>query len=259
MVRRFFSQALLYHKGRTAAFHLEEFLCFDAGYPLLTMIFYCLLASYSFQTTSLTYWVIGNAFLLCTNTCIFTLGGIFTGERYNGRLRSIIAAPGSKLSLILAGGVFPAVISSATVALGFVIGGLIFGVDFSELNFGLAILTIICAMLSATCFGMFIAVFGLISDSMHLVLNIVSYVIMIFTGAEFPVTQLPLIGQILAKFLPLTHTIQAMNLLFEAEQSSYWGFIGTELLIAACYALLTWGIFRTAERIACRSGRFDMY
>ena len=109
MIRRFFDQAVLYHKGRSAAFEAEEFALMQLGYPLITLIFYCLIAVYSFQTTNLTSWVIGNSFLLCTNACIFGLGNVFVGERYWGRLRSIIASPCAKLPLILANGVFPAI------------------------------------------------------------------------------------------------------------------------------------------------------
>lgn len=71
MVRLYFEQALLYHKGRSAAFKAEEFALIQLGNPLITLTFYCLIAAYSFQTTNLTSWVIGNAFLLCTNACIF--------------------------------------------------------------------------------------------------------------------------------------------------------------------------------------------
>ena len=35
MVKRFFSQAWLYHKARTAAFDWREFLFFDTGYDSL--------------------------------------------------------------------------------------------------------------------------------------------------------------------------------------------------------------------------------
>lgn len=259
MIKRFFSQALLYHKGRTAAFSLEEFLLFDTGYPLITMIFYCLLAAYSFGTSDLSYWVVGNAFLLCTNTCVFSLGGIFGGERYYGRLRTIVAAPCSKLSLILASGVFPALQSIVTVSAGFLIGGVVFGMDFSNLNWGLAVFTVLCAMISATCFGLFIAVFGLVSDSMHLILNVVSYVLIIFTGAEFPVSQLPLIGQMISKILPLTHSLQAMNLLFSHDQGGFWMLLGTELFIAVCYAAAARTIFGVVERIARQNGRFDVF
>lgn len=259
MIKRFFSQALLYHKGRTAAFSLEEFLLFDSGYPLLTMVFYCLLASYSFHTSNLSHWVVGNSFLLCTNTCIFTLGGIFTGERYNGRLRTIIASPCSKLTVILASGIYPALQSIVTVALGFVIGGIIFGVDFSNLNFGLVLLTVICAMVSATSFGLFIAIFGLISDSMHLILNIISYLLMIFTGAEFPISQLPVAAQFLSRILPMTHALRAMNLLFEADNGNFWSQLGIELFIAGCYIIAAWAIFEIVEYIARRRGLFDIY
>lgn len=259
MIKRFFSQALLYHKGRTAAFNTLEFLCFDAGYPIVTLIFYCLLASYSFRTTDLTHWVIGNAFLMCTNTCVFNLGGIFTSERYFGRLRSIVAAPCGKMSLVLASGIFPTLFASLSVVGGFFVGGLVFGIDFSGINLGLTAITILCAMAATTCFGLFLAVLGLLTDSMHLVLNVVSYILMIFTGAEFPVAQLPFVGRIISRLLPLTRSIQAMNLLFENDRSGFAVLLLGEIFVAAAYALLAWGIFRTAEYICRRSGKLDLF
>ncbi len=259
MVRRFFAQAWLYHKGRAAAFKLAEFLCFDAGYPIVTLIFYCLLASYSFQTTDLTYWVIGNAFLMCTNTCVFGLGGIFNGERYYGRLRSIIASPCNKLALILANGVFPTLFATIAVIGGFLIGALIFKVDFSGVNLGFVAITIVCAMLAATGLGLLLAVFGLISDSMHLILNVMSYVLMIFTGAEFPISQLPLIGQWISKILPLTRSIQAMNVLFGTGEGEFLPLILGEVVTAACYFLAAWATLRGAERACRKNGTFDLF
>ena len=259
MVRRFFSQALLYHKGRTAAFNLVEFLCFDAGYPIVTLIFYCLLASYSFKTTDLTHWVIGNAFLMCTNTCVFGLGGIFNGERYYGRLRSIVASPCNKLALILANGVYPTIFATAAVAGGFVVGGGIFKIDFSEINLGLAALTIICAMFAASGLGLLLAVFGLISDSMHLILNVVSYILMIFTGAEFPVSQLPRVGQWLSRLLPLTHSIEAMNVLFGKSEGDFYCLLLGELGIAIFYILTAWVVLCGAEQACRKNGKFDLF
>ena len=259
MVRRFFDQAYLYHKGRRAAFEAEEFVLMQIGYPLVTLIFYCLIASYSFRTTELTSWVIGNAFLLCTNACVFGLGNIFVGERYFGRLRSIIASPCAKLPLILANGLFPALFAVCASLCGFIVGALVFGVDFSGVNLGLAALTILCAMASATCFGLFLSVFGLMSDSMHLVLNVVSYLMMIFTGAEFPVSQLPLAGRVIAQMMPLTKAIAAMNTLFTPERGQFWALLLAELLTGAAYALLARAVFGFAERSAQRNGRFDLF
>lgn len=258
MVRRFFSQAWLYHKGRTSAFSMAEFLCFDAGYPIVTLIFYCLLASWCFHTTDLNRWVIGNAFLMCTNTCVFGLGGVFVGERYNGRMRSIVASPCGKLPLVLASGVFPALSASAAVAAGLLVGGLVFRVDLSSIDLGYAALTILCAMISASCFGLLLSVFGLVTDSMHLVLNITSFVFMIFTGAEFPVSQLPAFGRLFSRVLPLTRSIEAMNLLFSGESGLAPLLLG-ELLTAAIYALLAMAVFRCAERACRMNGKFDLF
>ena len=120
-------------------------------------------------------------------------------------------------------------------------------------------LIIIIAMLSATSFGLFISLFGLISDSMHLILNIVSYVLLIFTGAQFPVSQLPLLGRIISQALPLTKSIQAMNLLFEATTQTVWYLIFGEIITAFIYILLAQLLFSFAVNQARKAGNFDLY
>ena len=259
MIKRFFDQAYLYHKGRSAAFEAEEFVLMEITYPLITMIFYCLVATFSFKTTDLTVWVIGNAFLLCTNACIFGVGIMFVKERHYGRMRSIIAAPCSKLSLILASGVFPTLFAVCASVCGLVVGCLVFGVTFSGVNLLLVALTIIVAMISATFFGLFISAFGLMNDSMHLVLNAVSYLLMIFTGAEFPIKQLPVAGQLVAQMMPLTKAILAMNKLFEGNIKDFAILITAEIFTGLVYALLTYVVFGYAEKGAQRNGKFDMF
>lgn len=259
MLRRFFSQAWLYQKARTAAFDWREFLFFDTGYPIITMVFYCLLAAYSFRTTELTCWVVGNSFLMCVNTCIFGLGSLFRSERYSGRLRSIIASPCNLLSVVLSYGFFPSLLAIGAVVLGFAVGAVLFGIDFSGVNIGAAMLTILCAMLSASCFGLLLSVFGLLSDSMHLILNMMNYILMIFTGAEFPVSQLPVFGQIISRILPLTRSIEAMNSLFGSGTEHFAALLFGELALAAFYTLISVSILKYAERACRRSGKFDLF
>lgn len=259
MVKRFFSQAWLYHKARTAAFDWREFLFFDTGYPIITLVFYCLLAAYSFQTTDLTHWVIGNSFLMCVNTCIFGLGGLFRSERHSGRLRSIIAAPCNLFSVVLSYGFIPSILAMGSVTLGFIVGAVVFGINFSGVNLGLAMLTIICAMICASCFGLLLSVFGLVSDGMHLILNMMNYILMIFTGAEFPVSQLPKVGQVISRVLPLTRSIDAMNLLFSNNTKGFWGLLLGELTIAAVYVIAAVSVLKYADRACRNAGKFDLY
>ena len=259
MVRRFFSQAWLYHKARTAAFDWREFLFFDTGYPIITLVFYCLLAAYSFQTTDLTHWVIGNSFLMCVNTCIFGLGSLFRSERYSGRLRSIIAALCNLFSVVLSYGFIPSILAMGSVIMGFVVGAVVFGIEFSGVNLGLAILTIFCAMICASCFGLLLSVFGLVSDGMHLILNMMNYILMIFTGAEFPVSQLPAVGRVISRVLPLTRSIEAMNLLFANDFNGFAQLLFGELAMAAVYVIAAVSVLKYADRACRKAGKYDLF
>lgn len=259
MLRYFMEQARLYHKGRSAAFSMEEFVLLEVGTPLLNLIFYCTIASYSFNTTDLSSWVIGNSLLLCTNICIFRLGSIFIAERYFGRLRSILVSPTSRISLVLSSGVYPAMFAFLTSVLGFLVGSLIFKLDFTGMPIALLLITICIAMLSATGFGLFVSTFGLITDSMHLWLNIINYVLLIFTGAQFPTTRLPLVGQFIAELLPLTKAIRAVDYLSRSEYKQYIIVLLQELFTGVCYVVLALIVFRVVEGRAKKIGTFDLF
>lgn len=258
-IKRFFQQAYFYHKGRTAAFNAEEFWLLQIGYPLVTLCFYCLLASYSFKTTDLSYWVVGNAFLLCTNSCTFSLGTIFIGERYNGRLRSIIASPCNKLALIAANGVSPAIIAIISSAVGIIIGSLVFHVDFSGINIAAIFVAIVIAMFAASAFGIFIAVLGLITDNIHLVLNLISLLMMILTGAEFPIENLPGAVRFISWILPLTKPIKAIDSLFAGNTSLYLPLVLGEIATGTAFLFAARILFAWAERRARIAGTLDLY
>jgi ABC-2 type transport system permease protein len=259
-MKRYFSQAWLSFKGQQAGFSLEEFLCLEAAIPLLSLIFYCILARYSFNTDNLAHWVVGNSFLLCVSTCIFSLGNTFTAERYYGRIRSIIVSPASKLTIILQKGFFPCLVAILTVSVGFVVGSLIFGVNFSNVNLGLLFAIIIVAMFTATGFGLFIAVFGLITDQMHFVLNFISGILMLFSGANFPVSGLPFGIRSISKVIPLTRSIEATDMLFDTiDPHRLTHLLVSELGIGMCYYLLAYLIIRVVERIAIRKATLEVF
>lgn len=257
--KRFLQQAKFYYKGRKAAYNTEEFTLMQIAYPLLTMIFYCLLASYSFQTSNLGYWVIGNSFLLCTNACIYGLGTIFVGERFNGRLRSIIASPYNKLLLISANGVYPALTAIISSSIGMIVGTLVFQIDFSGVNIFMVVIAIIVAMFSASAFGLFLAVFGLISDNIQLVLNLFSILLMIMSGAEFPIENLPYNIRWLCWLFPLTKAIKAIDNLFGNNSSAFFPLLIGELFSCFVFILLARLLLAWAERKARIMGTIDLF
>lgn len=257
---QFLRMSWLNFKGQRAAFNIEEFILLETLYPFFTLVFYCVMAGYAYQTTNLTDWVLGNAFLLCTNICIFSLGTSFVGERYFGRIRSIMVGQKSKLVIVMEKGFFAGIVSLVTTFLGLLGGCLAFRIPLSSLPLAELLLVLVVAMFAATGFGMFLSTLGLVSDQMHLILNLVQYVLLIFTGSNFPVSQLPWMVRWISWTLPLTRSIQVARDITKASAlSSCVGLLFQELLVGVCFFALAAVLMKWAEKIAVQKGTMELF
>lgn len=251
----FLQMAWLNFKGQRAAFSLEEFLLMETAYPFLTLMFHCVLAGYAFDTSNLTDWVIGNAFLLCTNICVFSLGSSFRAERAYGRIRSIMTGKTSKLEIVLQKGFFSGLVSMGTTFAGFAAGCIVFGISWMWL-----FLCFESAMFAAMGFGLLLSVFGLLSHQMHFILNLMEYVLLIFTGSNFPIVQLPLILQRISWMLPLTRSIEAARGIVNGmEHVMVLELLGGEILVGILYVVLAAALMKWAEREAIKSGTLELF
>jgi len=259
-IRIFFHQAWLYYKGQNAQFNLEELIFYRIAVPLITLIYYCVIAQHSFLTDYLTSWVIGNSLLLCNNTCVFTLGSAFESERYYGRLKWLIVSPHNRMATVFQKGFFFIFESFATVVLGLLFGSLIFGVSFTNVNIGLLSIIILAGVFSAICFGMLLSMFALISDSMNLILNIFNMAMLILCGANFPISDLPKFAQYISFCLPFTRSIEAGKMLFgEINIQRLVTLLGGELCIGLIYLVVSAVLFKTIERVAIRKASLEIF
>ncbi len=260
MLRKFFTQSWLCFKGQQSAFSFEEFLLLDTTYPFLSLVFYCLIAKFSYQTSNLTYWVIGNSFLLCVNSCIFNVGNSFAYERRFGCLKSIIVSPRNLYLIIIEKGFFPSIVSIITVSIGTIAGCILFKIDFSDVNLVAFGMTILIAMISATSFGLVLAVIGLLTDGIHFVLNIFSGLLILFSGANFPISQLPFLAQQVSKILPLSRSIEAANLIFNLKITNYvWGLLAQELILGIIYSIIAFFLLEKIEKIAIKKAVLEIF
>ncbi len=257
---QFFKMAWLDFKGQRAAFNLEEFLLLETGYPFLTLVFYCVMAGFAYDTTDIAGWVVGNAFLLCTNICIFSLGNSFMGERYYGRIRSIIVGELSKIQIILQKGFFSSLISVVTTLAGFGLGCVVFSISFVGIPWGALLVILLFAMFAAASFGLFLSTLGLMFHQMHFVLNLMSYVLLLFTGSNFPVEQLPKAGQVISYLLPLTRSIEAAKGAMAGMSLPEFGeLLLGEFLVGSVYVLLAVFVVKKAEQIAIQKGTMELF
>lgn len=256
----FLHMAWLNFKGQRAAFNLEEFLLLETAYPFLTLMFHCVLASFAYDTTNLTDWVIGNAFLLCTNICVFSLGSSFRAERAYGRIRSIMAGKTSKIEIVLQKGFFSGLVSLGTTFAGFAVGCLVFGISWRGVPWAALLLCFVVAMFAAMGFGLVLSVFGLLSHQMHFILNLMEYVLLIFTGSNFPVEQLPKILQLISYALPLTRSIAAARGVVNGmEWDLVLELLGGEIIVGIAYILFAAALVKWAEREAIKKGTLELF
>jgi len=261
MISRFFSQAWLYTKVRYAGMDVVEFFAYRVGLSIATLLIYVLIAQYTTGgEIDLTRWVIGNAFVLCVSECVSTMGTYFNAERFNGRLRSIIAAPTSKIAVIMYSTVSSVIVSFLTISGGFIVGGLIFGVPFGDLNVAMFAIAITTAAFACIGLGLLLAAIALLSDSMYLILNAISLLIMIFSGANFPVSQLPQFAQFIANAFPLYRSIAAGNLAMGGNFSTEFAhLIIGEFVLGAIYFAATVSLIKIIERATIKKANLDMF
>ena len=258
-MRRFCSQVWLHAKVNQANIDWLEFIFFRVGVVMLTLVFYVLIASFTTGEGDLTRWVVGNAFVLCTYECIHLIGVSFNTERFNGRLRSIIVAPTSKLVVLMYTGAWAVFSSIITISVAFFIGGLIFGVGFAGFNFAAFFISILITAFACVGLGLFVGIFALITDAMYLVLNAIVMIIMIFSGANFPVSQLPRAAQPIAWVMPIRRGVEAANLFFDAPiNSTYWQLVGAEALLGLVFLLLAFALIRIVEAVAIKKATLEI-
>jgi len=256
----FLHMSWLNFKGQRAAFNFEEFILLDTAYPFLTLVFYCVMAGFAYGTTDVTDWVIGNAFMLCTNTCLFSLGTCFVGERYYGRIRSIIVGKTSKFEIVLQKGFFAAVVSVVTTLVGFALGCAVFGIGLSKIPWGGLLFILIIAMFAVMGLGMFLSVLGLVSHQIHMISNVMWYVLLIFTGTNFPISQLPERVQMISYLLPMTRSIAAARALVAgAKLSQVSGLLWGEVAVAFVYLVVAAIVIKYAEKIAIKNGTLELF
>ena len=115
-------------------------------------------------------------------------------------------------------------------------------------------------MFAAMGFGLVLSVFGLMSHQMHLILNLMEYVLLIFTGSNFPVSQLPEVFQVISYILPLTRSIAAARGIVSGMEFSQITLLLTgEIAVGIFYIIFAAVLVKYAEKTAIKNGTLELF
>ena len=218
---------------------------------LIAPIFQILLFPYIGRSAGLEsdeFYVVGNALQYSAIPCLFAMTQMIGGERYQNTLSAILVSPAHRIPLFF-GRSLPVVANGAFVAaFSLAAGTAILGIDIPLSSVPALALVIVVAAASCTGLGLINAALSLRIRENAVLSNVIFGFLLIFTGANVPLSELPGWMSTLAQGLPFTHAIKAARQLADgASLGSVAGLVGAELLVGLCYAAIGYALLRFME------------
>ena len=194
------------------------------------------------------FYVIGNALQYAAIPCVFAMGFAIAGERYQQTLGPILVSPARRLPLFL-GRAVPVMLNGAFVAaFSLAVGGLLLGIDVPASAVAPLALVVLVSAISCTGLGLINGALGLRVRETAVLGNIIFGLLLIFTGANVPLDELPGWMRAISQVVPLTHGIEAARLLADgAALGAVDHLIGQELLVGLGYGVAGYALIRFFE------------
>jgi ABC-2 type transport system permease protein len=194
------------------------------------------------------FFVIGNAIQYASIPCIFSTTHAIAGERFQQTLAYLLVSPAGRLPLFL-GRALPVVANAIFVAaFALLVAGLIMGIDVPVSAWPAIAVVIAVACFACTGLGLITAAIGLRVRETAVLNNIIFGLLLIFTGANVPLDEMPGWMETIGRAVPLTHAIEAARELADgASLGSVTGLLATEFLIGVVYTIVGYQAIRLME------------
>jgi ABC-2 type transport system permease protein len=194
------------------------------------------------------FFVIGNAIQYASIPCIFSMTHAIAGERFQQTLAYLLVSPAGRLPLFL-GRALPVILNAMFVAaFSLLVAGLIMRIDVPVSAWPAILLVICIAAFACTGLGLITAAVGLRVRETAVLNNIIFGLLLVFTGANVPLEEMPGWMEAIGSSVPLTHAIEAARELANgASLGDVAGLLGTEFVIGVLYTFLGYQALRFME------------
>ena len=184
------------------------------------------------------FYVIGNALNYAAIPCLFAMGATIEGEREGRTLSVVLTTPAARIPLFL-GRAVPVIVNGWAVALvGILFGLLVLDVDVPARAWPSLLLVVAVASASCTGLGLAMGAVALRVRESAVLGNVLFCVLLVFSGVNIAIDDLPSWMAAVSPWLPLTHAIEAARGLANgATLGDVGGLVVHELAVGALYAV----------------------
>ncbi len=229
-------------------------------FPLGQIMFFTLLGIFATGAHNASFFLIGNAMQITASSGIFGVTMAIGGERWAGTLMYLFGSPANRLAIFTGRATVHIFNGFVEVLLGLAWGWILGWVDFSRTDpFALA-LTILIATFSTAALGLLLGCLGLITLNIMFINNLIYFLLLLFSGANVPIANLPTWMQYISWSLPLTRGIQAAReIVGGASLAQVSSLLAGEFLIGVAYLVVGYLLFRIFEMEAKRRGTLETF
>ncbi len=228
--------------------------------PLTMMIFFVYIGAYASGSNSASFYVIGNSLIFAASSGIFGVTMSVGGERWTGTLPYLFGSPANRGAMFVGRAVMHILDGMLGVFIGLGWGILLFGLDLSRSDPLALIVTILITTFSTSGLGLLMGCLSLITRNVMLVNNTVYFALLVFSGANIPVEQLPGWMQVIANGLPLTRGVACTRMIVAGSSlTEIMPFLREEMLIGIILTILGYSLFKVFEFQAKKLGTLDIF
>jgi ABC-2 type transport system permease protein len=205
------------------------------------------------------FYVVGNAVQYASIPCLFSMVHAIAGERYQQTLGYLLVSPAGRLPLFL-GRALPVIGNAMFVAaFSLLVSGIILGIDVPLSAWPAIALVIFVATFSCTGLGLICAGVGLRVRETSVMNNIIFGLLLIFTGANVAIDELPGWMQAISTRIPLTHGIEAARRVADgATLGDVSGLLAREGLIGIVYTVIGYQLLLFMERESRKRASYEV-
>ena len=226
--------------------------------PISQLFFFYYLQKFARGQEQVSQYLIGNILILSVSSAIYSLARIVTYEREYGTLKLLEISSCNKFILYISRAVFYIIESIFFFLIGIFFSLLFFDLKINFLLFIQLLLINLVANFSLMGFGILVGSIGLAFRNILMLVNTFYLVVVVFSGANFPLEDLPIYLRILSKIFPMGNSIKAAKLLI-FKKSFNGALLINELIIGIFYYIISFYIFNCFNKIAKKTGSMDIY
>lgn len=258
-LRIFFSSAIFSFKAQFSWLNPPMWLTMKLVLGLSQMAFFVFVGQYIQGSSVIPYIAIGNALQTVAWNTVFSVINITSHDKWDGTLPLLLATPANRLPIFVGRAMLHVLDGMLSVAINFVFAVLLFGVSLANADLlALAVVVVLTAFTMAG-FGLLIGGFSFYIRDPMIFANIFTFILLIFCGVNFSVSDLPGPLQLISRIFPLTYGIEAARSAIKdgASLIQIAPTLGQELIVGIASIAIGYIFFMSFERVARKTGRIE--